>query len=272
MARLDQIVFTELGPTLRALSDAGATTQDADWIRSPGNAALVADFLHQQVEFANKNPFGLSAQEILKRLREAATKMGWQIGEDVYERLAKTAPAWPKGRLNFLSLRIRFGEGDEGVAKTFEVHADLIQQTFDPKFWRWELLLSGEVPYQGEDVERLRLLAGNETHKPVIEWMTFDLDANRKRKSVAAVRGPKSLADEGLAFTWLFPEYAAAIDYDKRPAYFLGGYELNVPGGGGEPWQSVPYVNRDTDTGRVRLNANWHGSGHSSYSVPAFGE
>lgn len=219
------------------------------------------------------NPFQLTVPEILKRLREASEKMGWNIGKDVYEHLAKTAPAWPKGRLAFLSLRIRFGEGSEGVAKTFEAHVDLIRQTFEPKFRRWELLLSGMHPYQGKDVKRLRLLARNATHKPVIEWVRFDLDANRKRKSVTAVRDPKrSLSDEGLVFTWLFREYAPAIDYDKYPSIFLAGYESNVPENDGESWRSVPCVGRGAAAGEVSLGAGWPGHAGSNYSVPTFGK
>ncbi len=272
MARLIEIGQHELNPTLRALSDAGATTQDADWIRQ-GNAGRVVAFIHEQMDIANRNPFQLSVPEILKRLREASEKMKCKIGEDVYEHLEKTAPAWPKGRLNFLSLRIRFGEGDEGVAKTFEAHADIIRQTFEPKFCRWELLLSGKAPHKGKDVERLRLLGDrNASHKPVIEWCTFDLDANRKRKSITAVHGSKPLADEGLVFTWLFREYAPAIDYDKNPGIFFAGYESNVPEFGGESWQRVPCVDRSTDTVEVDLSADWRRNDSSGCSVPTLEE
>ena len=272
MARLDTIGFNELAPTLRVLSDAGITVGDADWLRTSDNAKRLRALLDSEYELVNRNPFQLQVSEMLRRLRGAAEKMRWDIGEDVYERLAATAPAWPKGRLNFLSLRIRFGTGDDGVVETFTKHTDLIRDTFAPKFWRWEYLLAGKVPYKGTEVERLRLLAGNATHKPVIEWCTFDLDANRKRDSITSVRGPKSLADELLVFTWLFREYPPAINYKDNPAYFLGAYELNVPENDDEPWRRVPYVYRHTVTGKVSLNAHWRSDGYSNYSVPLLGE
>ncbi|MBD3251717.1 hypothetical protein GF380_04675 [Candidatus Uhrbacteria bacterium] len=40
-----QITHDKLHPTLVALSDAGATIEDADWIRKPGNAALLVRFI-----------------------------------------------------------------------------------------------------------------------------------------------------------------------------------------------------------------------------------
>lgn len=48
MERLIDIKQSELNPTVRALSDAGATTDDAAWLRSPGNAALAVDFIRKQ--------------------------------------------------------------------------------------------------------------------------------------------------------------------------------------------------------------------------------
>jgi hypothetical protein len=34
----------------------------------------------------------------------------------------------------------------------------------------------------------------------------------------------------------------------------------------------VPCVNRNRDTGKVNLNANWHDNDNSDYSVPVSGE
>ena len=48
MERLIDIKLSELNPTIRAMSDAGATTDDAAWLRSPGNAALALDFIRRQ--------------------------------------------------------------------------------------------------------------------------------------------------------------------------------------------------------------------------------
>lgn len=206
------------------------------------------------------NPFSLTVEETLNRLRKANEEQGWGITEEVFKHLAETAPALPEGRLSFRSLRIRFGNGQKGVEQTFEAHTARIKATFDPKFWRWG--------YLRPDKKHLRLLNGNETHTSTIEWCVIDLDANRKRQSITAVRGPDSLADEGLVFTWLFPEYVRTIDYKGNPAFFLAGYELNVPECGGGPWRRVPIVSRGLGAGGVRLGADWHGHDYSDYSVP----
>ncbi|MEA3226256.1 MAG: hypothetical protein U9Q07_09920 [Planctomycetota bacterium] len=34
-------------------------------------------------------------------------------------------------------------------------------------------------------------------------------------------------------------------------------------------WQNVPIVNRNVDTGKVNLNANWRSNDNSDYSVPS---
>lgn len=262
--RLIDIKQSELNPTLRVLSDAGITTDDFDWIRQKANAGKVAEFLRGVRGLADANPFAHTAEEILNRLRLANKEEGWGLGEEVFDRLAKTAPKLPSGRLSFLTLRIRFGEGQEGVAKTFEAHAKRVENVFGKKaFRRWEHLRS--------DKDRLRLLNGNDTHKSAVEWATVDLGANRKRESVEAVRGKPSLADEGLALAWLHPEYVRAIDYDENPAFFLAGYELSVPVRDVESWQRVPRVLRDLGTGGVYLVAGRYDNGHSAFSVPFLG-
>lgn len=47
---LKQIGLNELAPTIVALSDAGGTTEHAEWIRKPGNALLVVRFMNGQLE------------------------------------------------------------------------------------------------------------------------------------------------------------------------------------------------------------------------------
>ena len=220
-----------------------------------------------------KNPFEISVENTLAALRRANDEEKWGIDEDVFARLASTAPAWPKGGHAYRSLRIRFGEGDEGVAKTFEAHAARIKTVFSEKgFWRWEHLHSGSVPFNGKPVERLRLLAGNHTHKPVIEWVIADLDANRKRDSVTAVRGPQSLADELLVIAWLFPDMIRAIDYVKLPGLFAAGYEVNVPEYADGAWQDVVVVDFGRGLRQVRVDAGDRGDVSSGYSVPVLRE
>lgn len=222
-----------------------------------------AETTTKPVADANKNPFELSIEVQLVALRRANDEEGWGIPEEVFERLAKTAPAWPIGRLAFRSLRIRFGEGDEGVALTFERHAKRIKAVFG-KSWRWPNLRSAK--------QYLRLLIGNNTHHAVVEWIVIDLDTNRERDSITAVRGPKALADELFTFAWMFSDYIRSINYEDNPGLFAGGYELNVPALGGEPWQHVPYVYWDRDDSSVNLRAGWRSVDDSGYSVPALRE
>jgi len=95
MERLIEIKQTELNPTLRALSDAGVTIEDASWIRQGTNASLVEDFIRRT---RNRNPFEQSVDEQLAALRKQNAAGNWGIPEEVFDRLARTAPAWPERR------------------------------------------------------------------------------------------------------------------------------------------------------------------------------
>lgn len=237
------------------------------------------DYRVAKLAEAAKNPNEMTVEEQIAALRraneeESTSNPHWvRIPEEDFARLASTAPAWPKGKYAYRSFRIRFGEGDEGVAKTFEAHNIRIQHVFgDRNYWRWEHLHSGSVPFKGKPVERLRLLNGNHTHKPVIEWIVADLDAHRKRNSVTAVRGPKSLADELLVIAWLFPDMIRAIDYDKNPGLFAAGYEVNTPECGGESWRFVVIVDFGRGSRRVLVSADGRGDSDSGGSVAALRE
>jgi len=130
---------------------------------------LVDAMMEAARQYLEKNPFEMSVALQLAILRRANHEEKWGITEEDFIRLVKTAPAWPKGRHAYRSFRIRFGEGSDGVALTFERHVARIKWAFGEKcFWRWEHLHSGKVPYKGEPVERLRLLNGDQTHKAVI--------------------------------------------------------------------------------------------------------
>lgn len=249
------------------LSRAGLTAELALAINR--DAGIAGVMVEAAEEYLNKNPFVLSIPEILVRFRKANEQEGWGFGEEIFAHLAATVPAWPKGRDTFLSLRVRWGEGRDGVIETFERHSARIRNVFgEEKFWRWEYLLSGEHPYKGELVDRLKLHAGNGTHYTVVEWVIVDLAANRERESVIAVRGSASLADEGLAIAWLYPERVQAIEYDKYSAWFCAGYELDVPESDGESWRSVPLVHFFRSYGMVGLSAHWRSGDHPGYSVP----
>lgn len=211
------------------------------------------------------NPFSLSVDEILACLRQASITQGWDIGKDVFARLRETAPALHGGRLAFLSLRIRFGTGQKGVEQTANAHiAEILRVHGEKNVWRWDCLRTSK--------KHLRLLSGNDTHTPCVEWCVIDLDTHRKRQSIIAVRNPSSIADEGLVFAWLYPDYPRSIDYKENPGYFLAGYELNVPEDGGEPWYSVPVVSRYLDSSKVDFSADWQGDDYSDYAVSSLRE
>lgn len=178
-----------LNSTLHSLGEAGGTTDHTDWIRGRGNAALLIQFIDQQRGMSEKNPYEMTVDQQLTALRRANDEEKWGLTEADFSRLAETAPAWPQGKHAYRSFRIRFGEGDDGVAKTFEAHYARIMHVFgEGRYWRWPNLKSW--------TDRLRLLVGDHTHKACVEWIVADLDTHRKRDSITAVRGPKSLADE----------------------------------------------------------------------------
>ena len=197
-------------------------------------------------DYLNRNPFEMTAEEQLLALARANDAGNWGMTDEDWTRLKASAPAWPKGKHAYRSFRIRFGEGDDGVASTFERHVARIKSVFTEKgFCRWELLHSGKIEYDGKPVERLRLLNGNHTHHAVVEWIVADLDTNRKRRSITAVRDAKSLADELLVIAWMFPDMIRAIDYDKLPGLFAAGYEANIPEEAKQEWQFVVVIGRN---------------------------
>ncbi len=256
--------FGRFGGTLKQLAAlAGDDDLMKKWVESlPGLIAA-----------REKNPYEMTVEDQLTALRRANDEEKWGLTEADFERLTSTAPAWPQGKSAYRSFRIRFGEGDDGVAKTFEAHNARIQHVFgEGRYWRWELLLSGKVEYRGKPVERLRLLNGNHTHHAIVEWIVADLDTNRKRESITAVRDSKSLADELLVIAWLFPDMIRAIDYDKLPGLFAAGYEVNVPVDGGEAWQHVVFVNFLRDNRQVHVFAHDRSYDNSNYSVPRLRE
>ncbi len=266
--------------TLRILSDAGCTDEHAAWLRrmkdgKPANAAAVVQFIDDQIrleaEALVKNPFEMTVEEQIASLRAAYAETFVPLGipmisEEEIITLIATAPAWPKGPDCYRVFDLCWGEGRDGVIQTFEAHAARFKRVH-AKNWRWNLLLSGNHPYKGKDVDRLRLLVGNETHKPCVSWTIVDLSANRQRRSITDVRGPNSLAQVGIILGWLFPKRVEAIDYKEWYAWFCAGYESNVPEYD-ESWQRVPCVNRGLGDGTSSLSASNRGNDSSGYAVP----
>ena len=223
--------------------------------RNPELADIMVDALRDHLSPIGRNPFEMSVEAQIASIRRANDEEGWGITDEVFARLARTAPAWPKGRHAFRFPRIRFGKGDEGVVQTFEAHATRIQHVFGEHYWRMDDLQS--------EKEHLRLLAGNHTHQPVVEWVTADLGDHRVRKSITDVRGSKSLADELLVVAWMFPDLIRAIDYDTTPGFVAAGYEATVSDSG--EWMTTVAITLDQE---AWLHAVHRDNAHPSLSVP----
>lgn len=76
-----------------------------------------------------------------------------------------------------------------------------------------------------------RLLNGDSTHKPTVEWVIADLATHRIRRSVAAVRGSMSLADELLVMRYMLPKAfqpgsRSRVYNPNPPRFFAAGYEV----------------------------------------------
>ncbi len=156
--------------------------------------------------------------------------------EDI-ERLIKTAPAWPKGRLAFRSLRIRFGHGEMGVAQTFDRHVKMIKKVFHEGLTYLDVLPTVKAPHYRDLTRRLRLSVGNQTHKPTIEWILVDIGANQEREELTDAHFMQGLADELLVFTWMFPSYLRRITLNdlEYPMLVAAGYE-NYVDNEPDPW------------------------------------
>jgi hypothetical protein len=257
----------------RLPAEVGDAILDGDHGMIDAMVKTAVDYRSAKLAEADKNPFEMTVEEQIAALRKANDEEKWGILEEDFVRLASTAPAWPKGKYAYRSFRIRFGEGSVGVAKTFEAHNTRIQHVYGKDvYWRWEYLHSDKAPFKGEPVERLRLLNGNHTHRACVEWIVADLGTHRKRDSVTAVRGPKSLADEILVIAWMFPNMIRVIDFYKSPGLFAAGYEVNVPEYGGESWQDIVIVDFRRDYRRVEVSARDRSDAYSGDSVPALRE
>ncbi|HAU66709.1 TPA: hypothetical protein DCW61_05165 [Candidatus Uhrbacteria bacterium] len=254
---------------------------DPSFIELLGNDELMKWLVESLNQKCNANPFEISVVESLERLRVEFDQTFCPRGakeptSSDLTHLERMAPDWPKGNDVFRGIRVRptaFGDGRDGMITTFEAHCAAVKRVH-PKFWRWELFLSGVHQYQGKDVERLRLLGGNERHKPALEWFVADLSVRCERESITSVRSVHSLGDEGFSLAWMFPGRVEAIEYNKKPAWFCAGYELNVPEIGDESWQGVPCVCREDLGGGTTagLGADWRGNGDAGFSVPLLRE
>lgn len=266
---ITKIEHDVLNSTLRSLGDAGGTTEHLDWMRGRGHAKLLIRFVDEQRTLLEQNPYEMSVQKQIDALRDADHQEKWGVPEENFIHLAATALAWPQGKRAYRSFRIRFGEGSEGVQQTFEHHVDRIKSVFGrAHFRRWGALRPGEVPCNGELIQALRLLNGDATHKAVVEWVIVDLGTHRKRKSIKAVRGVKSLADELLVIAWMFPNMIRDMDEDILPGLFAAGYEFTRLGKDGKLLEEVPVIYSSNPDELVNLGASDCSYDNDHYSVP----
>ncbi|MFA6429623.1 MAG: hypothetical protein WCV84_03970, partial [Patescibacteria group bacterium] len=136
---------------------------------------------------------------------------------------------------------------------------------------RWEWLLSGKAPcYRGQPVERLRLLSGNCTHVPVVEWVLVNLHSDPEHASIARAQDSSGLADELLVLVWLFPFLIPAINSDDTPNLIAAGYEVNVPErGGGDTWPYTVVVSSESGGRNVTIGACHRTKGGETLLVPS---
>lgn len=221
---------------------------DPGIIEAMVNAALV---------YTVTNPWAEDVDAQIERLRQMALARGWGFSDEVYERLASTAPAWPKGRHAFRSFRIRFGEGRSGVIETFEEHIKCIQHVYGDgnvdRAGSYGWLRTGYATYgRRKRFDCLRLFNGNNTHHACVEWVTLDLNAHRVGKSREVMRDESSLADELLVFVWMF------FGMNRKPHkgfenWVAAGYEATAPYMVGE-WQAGVCATVTADGRKVQLD------------------
>jgi len=112
-----------------------------------------------------------TAEEQVERLRVQNRLERWDIREEVFDSLISDAVTCPSNLS--LSMRIRFGEGDNGVALTFDRHIAVIKRVFQVQNF-----------FDGEITSPV-LVRGNDSHKPTIEWICVNMSAFFSEK-----RGP----------------------------------------------------------------------------------
>lgn len=261
---LSELSFSNLERMLRALEKAGVDLSDLYWLSKGDNAEKLARFIQEERKRTEPNPSRKSVKTQLRILREQ--NEAWKSEghpfipniDEVCVRLEKTAPEWPEGREAYRSLRIRFGEGREGVLQTFEAHVAAITRVLSTT-QRWEQLHSDPEPYAGQLMERLRLANGHDNHQAIVEWIIInDLSANQgSEKTVRWLRTPTMLADEGLVFSWMFPGRVRAMDCNPNcPGIVFAGYEARFPDYDDDiSWGYAPCVYVDGRSGYPAISA-----------------
>ncbi len=257
--------------SVSCLTNAGMTPDELSWATSPMKIHWLIETIRAERNRSRLNPFMMSIRKQLELLRKHNKQGEWGIQEETFDRLEKTAPAWPPGRDCFRTLRVRFGHGLQGVLLTFERHMTAIEQTFPERFHRSPKVQSGPELFEGRSIDRLGLINGNHSHVPVVEWILVDASEYLFRENVIIARSGHSLADEGLVFTWMFPERITKINYRQFCAMILAGYEYNLPESG-NPWAHTIAVDLHGSNKTVVVTSEYTDNDSAGFSVPVFRE
>ena len=200
-----------------------------------------------------------TAEEQVERLRVQNRLERWDIREEVFDSLISDAVTCPSNLS--LSMRIRFGEGDNGVALTFDRHIAVIKRVFQVQNF-----------FDGEITSPV-LVRGNDSHKPTIEWICVNMSAffSEKRGTIEEILQKNSssafLADEGLVLIWVFPEIVKKIS-SQNPPFFLGGYRAQLTIAGSQR-ETVPCIFWDNTWGRMGIGFDFLESRKPpSFSIP----
>ena len=163
----------------------------------------------------------------------------YQIGKEfpklgidgrVIDGLAPIAPAWPVGKRRwFRSLRARWGNGLDGVNLTFDQNLEILRSIYcqDKRGFHVDDLLTNAVRMNPESkaIGNLGLFGGNEKHTPTFEWITVAMEP-QKQTFAAFARDGQSMADEAMAFSWLFGNYLRDGDRGSHVSFDAGGYTI----------------------------------------------
>lgn len=223
MSRLQDLKVGEMTELMRVLARSGLDRETArEIIRNPD----VAKDMISAIKVPN--PFALSVEEQVNRLRLASKEEGWSFTDEVFQHLIDTAPTWPIGRSFIRSFRIRFGNGPEGVVETFLAHERRIQRVIaGTRVWRYEM----EEPLLTLSVAH---------HGPCVEWVCLNLGAHQNADAAPTDLGRslitwRSCADEVLVALWLFPNLFEKYLDDPDRIIFLAGYNVHDPDYPDEP-------------------------------------
>ncbi len=239
MTRFSELPGSQLNVVYETLSLAMADETHAKWMQSEVNAKMIVEFIERQKEYEAQNSnYNLvknryeadscfDAKSCLLALRLANKEEGWGITENDFYQLVLTAPSC-LGHHRQLSFRIRWGQGDEGVLTTFRRHIERIRRVLGDDFAGANMYEDLEPTVKAQD--RIKLLNGNNTHEPVIEWVIINLELQHEGRSIEEIRGKNSPADELLVWAWLYPKYYNTNGFN---IFVAAGYQTRVTLTGG---------------------------------------